>query len=48
MRTSEIGKVQDKEVKNEGKVMAAAPSADSQSLGELKIHENVMQALSCV
>ena len=45
MRTSEIGKVQDKEVKNEGKVMAAAPSADSQSLGELKIHENVISSL---
>lgn len=45
MRTSEIGKVQDKEVKNEGKVMAAAPSAGSQSLGELKIHENVISSL---
>lgn len=45
MRTSEDRKDQVNEVKNEEKVIASPVIADNQSLGELKIHENVISSL---
>lgn len=45
MRTSEDRKDQLNEVKNEEKVIASPVIADNQSLGELKIHENVISSL---
>ena len=45
MRTSEDRKEQVNEVKNEEKVIASPVIADNQSLGELKIHENVISSL---
>ena len=45
MRTSEDRKDQNNEVRNEEKVIASPVIAENQSLGELKIHENVISSL---